>query len=1038
MSVVMIQLSDIHLTVNNGNNTIVERVSELCGAIRSELNNGDNCVLVFSGDIADWGKTEEYDLAMNFISKIHSEVQEHINNNPILLLIPGNHDIDFDFPGIDEEIREIIIDKCSQKNPPNDAMSEYCLKPQQPFRNFAENAAAKLSAFSVSTLIDSYMCPLGSINVRFHLLNTTRFSRKKEIPAVSWFPVDVLENNLTTNDGQDTFTIGVLHHPYNWHNPDNGKELRRVLESRCDIIFTGHEHNSEIYKKTKRATEQNLYIEGGVLQDYENSDISTFNVVTIIPEKQKFLVKTVSWNGTTYEPLTDPYEHRYLRLRQPLLNEFVMLEEWAQWLEQVGTDFRHPRCRDLRLSDLFVYPDLQRLDVRKACSPAGIVRDRDVLGFIQEKKRVFIGGAEKTGKTSLSKQLFIDLREAGYVPLLIRSDFNVAQPGKESAQDRIRCALDKVLQFTYSPKSSSRFWQTKIQERVLIVDDYSRLPVGSGGRDELVRWFDDNFGLVVLISSPGIRVSDILNRVEDDTLLWTFEHVDILECDAESRYGIIKNWLVAGADPYQITPDDLYEETVRYGQTIDTIIGQGVIPSLPMFILMMMQQMETHGNIDSATGLYGTLYELVIRDVIRGAAKNPADLEVKLNYLSEFSFALYLQNKRYFDEEEFNKWHIDYCNVFNCRLDSEQMKLQFEALGVFKKDNIEIGFKYRYYYCFFLARHLAHHIHDEYAKDIVKNLCSSLHVKDYANIVLFLCHLSKDPLIKNLIMERAKSHFSSAVEYDLKKSPSIIPDGVIKPVRLVLSQEGPEQERIKTLRRQDDVVRPNGLSEMKEEEIEQKTHDLISLVNEFNSACQSIRICGQLIKNFYGSMKGDLQIEVISECYGICLRAITVLFDFLERDKAEIAEAVSEMLKHQDPDIDSDELQSRVKRSLYRIAFTICYGLIKHTSTSLGLADLKPSFDKLISAPNITLSHRMLDISTRLDFFDAFPEKSVLDMAKDLDGSVVGHEVLRVLVWEHFKLFRRDFRTRQRICEKLRIEANQPVLIEAKEKRIIR
>jgi hypothetical protein len=1037
MSIVLIQLSDIHLSINKVNNTILERVSELCGAIRSELNHSDNCILVFSGDIADWGKAEEYDLAIRFISQIRTEVQAHLKNHPVLLLIPGNHDIDFEFPDVDEEIREMIIDKCSQKNPPNDAMNEYCLKPQQPFRDFAENAASKLSAFSVSTLAGSHVCTLDSVSVRIHLLNTTRFTRKKEIPAASWFPIDILEKNLTTGDEPNTFTIGVLHHPYNWHNPDNGKELRRVLESRCDIIFTGHEHNSDIYKKTKRATEQNLYIEGGVLQDHENPDNSVFNVVTIIPERQTFLVKTVSWTGTKYEPLTDPYEHRYLRLRQPLLNEYIIRDEWVQWLEQIGTDFRHPRCRELRLSDLFVYPDLQRLDVRKACSPTGIVRDRDVLGFIQEKKRVFIGGAEKTGKTSLSKQLFKDLREAGYVPLLIRADFNVSQPSKESTNDRIRCALDKVLQIIYSPESSSRFWQTKIQERVLIVDDYSRLPVGSGGRDELVRWFDDNFGIVVLISSPGIRVSDILNRVEDDTLLWTFEHVDILECDAESRYGIIKKWLVAGADPYQITPDDLYEETVRYGQTIDTIIGQGVIPSLPMFILMMMQQMETHGNIDSATGLYGTLYELVIRDVIRSAAKNPADLEVKLNYLSEFAFALYKKRQRYFEEIEFNIWHKKYCDDFNCTIISEQMKLQFEALGVFKKHDIEIGFKYRYYYCFFLARYLAHHIHEEYAKDIVKELCTSLHVRDFANIVLFLCHLSKDPLILNLIMDRAKSHFDTADEYDLTKTPSIIPDGAIRPARLVLTQEGPEQERIKTLRQQDEVARPNGLCEMKDDEIEQKTHDLMELVNEFNSACQSIRICGQLIRNFYGSMKGDLQIEVIRECYGICLRSMSVLFEFLERDKVEIAEAVSEMLQHRYPDIDSEELQNIVKKSLYRIAFTICYGLIKHTSTSLGLSALKPTFDKLITSNDITLSHRMLDISTRLDYFDAFPEKSVLDVAKDLDGGMVGHEVLRILVWEHFKLFRRDYRTRQRVCEKLKIEANQAVLIESKEKRLI-
>ena len=1037
MALVIVQLSDMHVSISKGSNPLLERGPALCGAIRSQLNPSDYCVLVFSGDVADRGKAGEYDLALKFINDLVSELSSHIHKTPFVIIVPGNHDLDFDLPEFDEKLREVIIDNSSPKNPPNDAMNEYCFKPQLPFREFAHKLSEKGNAFACCDIVESQLCKFDSTTVRFHLLNTTRFTRREEVPGSFWFPTDSLSERLNIDDEAGTITVGVLHHPYNWHRPENAGELRRLLESHCDILFTGHEHFADNYKKTRRTTEQNLYIEGGILQNYDDAANSSFNIIRLDSARQTFLCTAFCWSGSVYEELTEPYEHRYLCLRQSLMNEFELQEQWGTWLDQVGTDFRHPRCRELRLSDLFVYPDLQRLNVKKACSPAGLVRDRDLVGFIQEKKRVFIAGSEKTGKTSLSKKLFTDLREAGYVPLLIRSDFSIDKHVETAIGDRIRQSLDRVLHRVYTASSATRFWQTKIEERALIVDDYHRLSVGRGGRDALVNWFDENFGIVILIATPGTRISDILNRTEQDTLLWTFEHVDILEADAESRYGLVRNWLLAGTDTYQVSLDTLYKDTIRHGQVIDGLIGQGAVPSLPLFIFMMMQQLETRGNVESATGLYGSLYELIIRDVVKGASHNPTDVEVKLNYLSELAYALYSNNKRFFYEEAFFKWHDGYCEAFNRRLNSEQMILQFESIGVFRRLETEIGFKYRYYYCFFLARHIAQNIHEDYAIKIVEQLCSTLHNVDAGNTMLFLCHMSKDPRILKLMLENAKSHFRAVSEYDLSKSPSILPNGMIQPERLVLSTNSPEEERLTALRHRDEVDRPHGLAELDKNEMPDREPDrVLTLVNECNAAFQSIRICGQVLRNFYGGMKGDVQIEVIRECYGVCLRIISAVFEVLERDKETLAAELTKILAHRYPKMGEDELDKNVRRFIHSIALGISYGLVKHTSNSLGLADLKPSFDKLISSAGVTVSHRLIDLSIRLDYFEAFPEPSVMEIAADLDGGVIGHEMLRVLVWEHFKLYDCDFRLRQRICDRLKIEANQPLLILQKDKRL--
>lgn len=830
-------------------------------------------------------------------------------------------------------------------------------------------------------------------------------------------------------------TIGLLHHPYNWHHPENVVETKRLLESYCDILFTGHEHSADLYGKTRRTTEQNLYIEGGVLQDHDDETNSSFNVVHLAPEKQTFLCTTYRWNGTLYEEVTEPYEHRYLRLRQPLMNQFEIQDEWAQWLDRIGTDFRHPRCKDLKLEDLFVYPDMQRLDVKKACTPAGMVRDQNVVGFLQEKKRVLIAGAEKAGKTCIAKKLFTDMRTAGYVPLLLRSDFVLEKVKDKSLTERIRISLDRVVNAIYTPASAKRFWQTRIEERTLIIDDYNKF-LTVGGRDELLQWADENFMIVILISSPGIRMTEILNRGENDTLLWTYEHIDIQESDAESRHNLIQKWLRAGADPYITSADERYLDAVRFEQIIDSVIGQGVIPSLPMFIQMMMQQIETRGTTDLTNGLYGSLYEIVIRDVIRGAASSPADIEVKLNYLSEFAGKLYSTKKSFIDEASFFLWNDWYCDEFNRRLNGEKMLLQFESIGVFKRKGDEVGFKYRYYFCFFHARYLARRIHDEESMMTVKNLCTILHNEDAANTMLFLCYLSQHPDILGLVLSTVRAHFPGVAEYDITMNPSVIPAGLVAPGQLTLSSNSPEEERVKDLRLRDDMERPHGLKEESEKEVDTQYREIVDLINEINSAHHTTRICGQLIRNFYGNMRGAQQIELIQESFGLCLRTMTVLYQFLEKDKEEIATYILGMLKHRYPELEPGELDVRVKRSLYTISLAVCYGLIKHTSNSLVLADLKPSFDKILAIEGLTVSHRMLDLSTRLDFLGAFPEKMVLDLSLDLDGGIIGHEVLRVLVWDHFKQFRPDFKVRQKVCEALAIKINQPAMLAGKDRKL--
>jgi UDP-2,3-diacylglucosamine pyrophosphatase LpxH len=544
MGLALVQLGDIHLSMNNKHNDVLGRSKAICGAIRASLSRDDACIIVVAGDIANWGNEKEYELAYDFIESIHKEVSEHVRSTPTLVMVPGNHDLDFKLDGYDEQMRDVLMGGIEPSSSPSDGILNYLLQPQQPFRDFCTLIPSSIPTYAATDLIQSYIIEYGSTKIQFQLLNSSWWSRKEEKIGSLWFPIDELEQHISEHQCDGALSVAVMHHPYPWFVPDNASRLQQVLEHNCDIVLTGHQHVAELHQVLRRSTVQNLYVEGGVLQDHAARNNSAFNIIRVDFDREVFHCTTQTWMGGVYEP-SETSEYRYLRLRKPLTHKFKLSEACEEWLEDIGTDFKHPRCQDLKLNKLFVYPDLQQLDVKKACRPSGLVQDSTVVGFVQDKKHVLIAGAEKTGKTCLAKKLFSDLREAGYVMLSLRRGFSIKGGKNKSIEESITKALDDQCEWCYAHEAAKLFWQTPVPLRAIIIDDYHKLPAGTRSNDFL-QWLTENFGIVILFSDPSIRMTELLNRTSDETLLWTFEHVDIMEADRKTCYGLIQNWLMAG------------------------------------------------------------------------------------------------------------------------------------------------------------------------------------------------------------------------------------------------------------------------------------------------------------------------------------------------------------------------------------------------------------------------------------------------------------------------------------------------------------
>ena len=174
--------------------------------------------------------------------------------------------------------------------------------------------------------------------------------------------------------------------------------------------MTGHEHTLD-RRQVKGSESDNTYLEGGVLQESGDPKKSEFYAVLIETGTKKQRILGFSWDGESYAPLNcenprqfhlwEDFAHNRFRLQET----FQLLPEFAAHLDDPEITLTHRVRGQLHLSDIFVFPDLKRVNLTGE-KGAKIIRGEGVTELVEEKPCLFILGNDLAGKTALAKRLF--------------------------------------------------------------------------------------------------------------------------------------------------------------------------------------------------------------------------------------------------------------------------------------------------------------------------------------------------------------------------------------------------------------------------------------------------------------------------------------------------------------------------------------------------------------------------------------------------------------------------------------------------------
>jgi predicted MPP superfamily phosphohydrolase len=1011
MAIGIVQLSDIH--IHSGDDPIFERAQEIKRAVQGVACEATDLLLVITGDVAFSGKAEEYTLATDFTAAVEQSLQGLTGTRFLgTVVIPGNHDCDFARQG---SVRPLLLNSqanlASGSASPQPDFVRQMLEVQEPFFDFeALKSARSLPPKSRLSWTREFQTVDGKITVR--CLNTAWLSQKDEVRKL-WFP----ESLVSAAGSNSELVLTLFHHPYNWFEQESGKAFKKIVETTSDVVLTGHEHDGDAYAKVSSSGSTTNYVEGAALQA---GGVETgFNYVEIDLAARTYRVHPFRWAKDMYSAAT-VHPVAFARNQALLEHRFINNTEFHAKLQDLGTPFSHPTGVELRLRDLFVYPDLGVTHLDSTPEKTGKpVTSPNVLSYIVEKKRVLLAGAAMSGRTSLAKILYEDLqRDKGIVPVLLSaSDLKGATPAQVIA------AVARAFARQYSPSLSERFGQLDLESKAVIVDDWHKINFSLKGKGLIAETLGKEFGRLVFIGDDASILRQV-GEIEAFEGFADFEHCEIKPFGCRLRAELITKWHSIGAE-LEIGELELAHRVSASENLLDTLIGKGVLPPFPVFVFSVLQAKDHVSGQNVAYGSYGHIYEALLTE--RMARVNNRNLGRKYTYLSILAHRMFRSGKSALSADELKQMSGEYWDNYTISIDERGLVDELVKSQILNRTDGEVSFQHKFAYYFFVAKYFQDGMADTTdaasLSSRLKQMADEAYDDEKARILIFYLYLTKDrPLIEH-IAENAHKLFANRRACDLDRDVSFVNALYCARPTLVAPSEDTRKNREEFRRQRDEVA------EGREETSLERTAESLQI----DLAMQSLQIMGQILKNFPDNLRGDLKLRLAKESYQLGLRSLNDFLKAIEGNCEQIRDAFMKHLREHGKFARRDvaEASRAADKLIVGLSELAIFAVLKKVSFSVGLEDLRDVYRVMRSeAGEDDIPIRLIDLSIALDHFALLPVDDVRDLEYRLRNNTVVHTVLRLLIGQHLALFPVKYKTRQNMVQLFNFQPQPSALVE--------
>lgn len=666
------------------------------------------------------------------------------------------------------------------------------------------------------------------------------------------------------------------------------------------------------------------------------------------------------------------------------------------WLGDTEVSLVHRLKTKVKLGDVYIPPDFTILNndfnskVRRTASYKRI---------IDGNQHTVITGEEQAGKTSLVKFLIGQM--------LLKGDFPVYVSGRDVKSSDINALVGRRVSEQYDNFQGD--YSVVGNNTVIIIDDFHLNGLNRKHLDLLLLNLKLKFYRVIILARDTFRY--VMHDIE------SFEGFDVLyirDFGNVKRTQLIEKWVSLGVEE-SIDERELYKECDDISLKLNAIIRKKLIPSKPIFIISILQMLEAYTPQRLDMTSHGHCYQSLVYQALEKMSIKSSDIDRYINVLTEIAWAQYNNDGSPLVCSRLEDFFDQYDRVY-LKVDRKKIKEDLIDSSLLVEVDGDISFKYPYIYYFFAAKKIADSFrNDEGVKREITKLLDGLHREDYANIIIFITHHTKESWILDEIQVSLMSLFVDHKSATLEAKDLGFLEEFLKDIpRLIIEEREVQKERMKHQQGLDDNQEIETNSRSGDEHL-----DSNSLFANINKVFKSAELIGQIVRNRHASLSRDEMTHLLKEANGCGLRFLQFFIELSDLAKGEVLSTISQQVKD-NPLQTNIAIEKEAKSAFLLFTFSAIYAVIKKIASSTGCAEAEEIFS-LIEQEMPTPAIKLINQAITLDFHKRIDFKKLSDLVAEFKGNAVCDRILKEIVVQHVYMFPVDYKDKQKISSCLSV-----------------
>ena len=997
-SVLLIQLSDLHFMQQS--DAVLNRSAAIAAAVQPLLSLATRIILIVTGDIAQSGKKGEYDLAKKFINAIACDISRRHESKIDIITVPGNHDADFDFPAAATRTRILNRFKSESSDAIKQVDVQECVKIFGAYEEFAKDIETE-TAIKHSPIWRTFTLGMGSNSLQVHCVNNAWSCELHTEPGSLGFPMEI---HPKCADANGSLRILLMHHPAHWIAAHQYREFRRFVRQCAEICFTGHEHEPNAGSNHDSETGQTLFVEGSVLQERGNPNVSGFNVSLIDFNDNTLGTTAFALSGAIYLPVGRPFIQTL-----PSPSNYVDLDsKWTERLSDLGSNLTHPMKEKVDLADIYVYPELEQQSEEE--NPIIISSQQLSREIASENSSILIKGDQSSGKTALLKRMYVDGRKSGIYPIYINGE-----ELKNSSPADLQNLIERSVRNQYAAESADMVLQSESSKRVLLLDNLDRYHFPNRYMSSVLEHLDKQFLRIIATADSAFDLKEALFDEELNSLR-SFVQLRLLEFGFKLRFELVSKWFLLDEKNCKSKQNAELADRI-----ISRVVGRGLVPSLPIYVLILLQSIEIGRAGELENSALGHYYQYMILQALAPSVRQD-NIDEVLNYCSQFAWFLHSRKKATVSDKELRDFHALFERKFDLEITFDERRRMLLKTNLFLEDNNFLGFRYPYSYFFFLGRYLAKSLKDQETLAYIKYCCENLHVRAHGNAMLFLAHHSNDQHVFEALQEAVNSRFANISPLQFQQDTEALDKMVERAPIVVFNHSKRDDVREKIQAEDHDIERTfdkaaNGELNDQDETIEKQ--QVINLLSEVNGLIKGIELLGMALKSNAGSIDAQSKQKMIQTMFDGGLRGLRVFVEaFIELPNYMIAELDAALRDLESAS--STDRERAIKIRIFQVIGRFSFWFIQRVGSSVGSKSMVPAIKRYVDN-NDKVSNHLIYMTSTLETPDRIPLHYLRELNTRVAKNAFPQSVLRMIVFNRMYMYKTSEQEKQQVSQVMNI-----------------